>query len=77
MSVMKMANIFSSNGTPVGVVNGAEIFDLKGKKIYHLKGINIYRLSGELVGHLNKAQGLDQRLDRFSDRLFPVGTRRA
>ena len=65
-------NIFSSNGVHVGVVNGAEIFDLKGQKIYHLKGINIYRLSGELVGHLNEAQGSDKRLDRSTDNLFPA-----
>ena len=40
-------NIFNSNGTHVGVVDGAAIFDLKGQKLYHLKGINIYRLSGD------------------------------
>ena len=70
---MKNGNIFNSNGTPVGVVNGAAIFDRAGKKLYNLKGINIYRLSGELVGHLNDAQGADQRLDRSSDKLFQVG----
>ncbi len=32
-------NIFNSNGTHVGVVDGAAIFDLKGQKLYHLKGI--------------------------------------
>jgi hypothetical protein len=65
-------NIFNSDGTHVGVVNGAAIFDLNGQKLYHLKGINIYRLSGELVGHLNGAQGSEKRLDRFTDRLFPA-----
>ena len=65
-------NIFNSNGTHVGVVEGAAIFDLKGQKLYHLKGINIYRLSGELVGHLNAAQGSDKRLDRSADKLFPA-----
>jgi hypothetical protein len=53
------------------VVTGAAIFDLGGHKIYELKGINIYRLSSELVGHLNSAQGAENRLDRFTDRLFP------
>jgi hypothetical protein len=65
-------NIFNSNGTHVGVVEGAAIFDLRGQKLYRLKGINIYRLSGELVGHLNGAQGSDKRLDRSTDKLFPV-----
>lgn len=65
-------NIFNSNGTHVGVVEGAAIFDLRGKELYQLKGINIYRLSGELVGHLNGAQGSDKRLDRSTDKLFPV-----
>lgn len=63
-------NIFTSNGTHVGVVNGAVIFDLNGQELYHLKGINIYRLSGELIGHLNGAQGSDKRLDRSTDKLF-------
>ena len=64
-------NIFNSNGIHVGVVSGSDIFDLTGKKLYNLKGINIYRLSGELVGHLSDARGLEKRLDRFTDRLFP------
>jgi hypothetical protein len=66
-------NIYDSNGTHVGVVDGAALFDLKGRKLYHLKGTNIYRLSGELVGHLNGAQGSDKRLDRATDKLFPAG----
>jgi hypothetical protein len=65
-------NIFNSNGTHVAVVNGGEVFDLDGQKIYELKGINLYRLSGELVGHLNSAPGTEKRLDRSTDRLFPV-----
>jgi sporulation protein YlmC with PRC-barrel domain len=65
-------NIFNSNGTQVGVVKAAGIFNLAGQKLYDLRGINIYRLSGELVGHLNDPRGSDQRLDRSSDRLFPV-----
>lgn len=65
-------NIFNSDGAHVGVVNGADIFDLNGRKLYQLRGINIYRLSGELVGHLNEAQGSDKRLDRSTDKLFPA-----
>ncbi|HMI14007.1 MAG TPA: hypothetical protein VK678_08080 [Bradyrhizobium sp.] len=65
-------NIFNSKGIHVGVVTGAAIFDLKGAKLYDLKGVNIYRISGELVGHLNDAQGAEKRLDRSTDRLFPV-----
>ena len=65
-------NIFDSNGTRVAVMNGREVFDLDGQKIYKLKGINLYRLSGELVGHLNSAHGAEKRLDRSTDRLFPV-----
>ena len=65
-------NIFDSNGTHVAVVNGREVFDLDGQKLYKLKGINLYRLSGELVGHLNSAHGAEKRLDRSTDRLFPV-----
>ena len=63
-------NIFNSNGTRVGVVDGATIFSLNGQELYHLKGINIYRLSGELVGHLNGPQGSDKRLDHSTDKLF-------
>ena len=66
-------NIFNSNGTCVGVVDGATIFSLNGQELYHLKGINIYRLSGELVGHLNATQGSDKRLDRSTDKLFSAG----
>ena len=65
-------NIFNSNGTHDAVVNGGEVFDLDGQKIYELKGINLYRLSGELVGHPNSAHGTEKRLDRSTDKLFPV-----
>jgi sporulation protein YlmC with PRC-barrel domain len=65
-------NILNSKGVHVGTVTGAEIFDLKGEKLYDLKGVNIYRMSGELVGHLNDAHGSEKRLDRSTDRLFPV-----
>ena len=64
--------IFNSNGTHVGVAIGPAIFNLNGQKLYGLKGANIYRLSGELVGHLSDASGSDKRLDRFTDRLFPL-----
>ncbi len=69
-------NIFNSNGIHVAVVIGGDVFDLDGRKIYELKGINIYRLSGELVGHLSDARGSEKRLDRSTDRLFPVRGRR-
>ena len=69
-------NIFNSKGIHVAVVHGPDIFDLTGKKLYNLKGINIYRLSGELVGHLSDARGSEQRLDRFTDRLFPLQKRK-
>jgi hypothetical protein len=65
-------NIINSKGIHVGVVIGKEIFDLGGHKLYDLKGANIYRLSGELVGHLNDASGSDKRLQRSTDRLFPI-----
>jgi len=65
-------NLFNSQGAHVGVVAGAAIFALKGQKLSDLKGMNIYRLSGELVGHLNDAQGSEKRLNRSTDRLFPV-----
>ena len=64
-------NILNSDGIRVGVVLGPNIFDLTGKKLYTLKGVNIYRPSGELVGHLNGAEGSEKRLDRSTDRLFP------
>ena len=64
--------IFNSQGIHVGTVTGAAIFDLKGQKLYDLKGVNIYRMSGELVGHLNDAEGTEKRLDRSTDRLFPA-----
>jgi uncharacterized protein len=63
------AGVYGKSGT---VQDGAEVLDLDGQKIYELKGINLYRLSGELVGHLNSAHGSEKRLDRSTDRLFPV-----
>ena len=68
-------NIFNSSGIHVAVVNCGDVFDLDGQKIYELKGINLYRPSGELVGHLNGAPGTEKRLDRSTDRLFPVRRR--
>jgi hypothetical protein len=51
-------------------VIGTAIFDLAGKKLYDLRGTNIYRLSSELVGHLNRVQGSENRLDRATEKLF-------
>ena len=65
-------NIFNSRGIHVAIVRGPAIFDLKGKKLYDLKGINIYKLSGDLVGHLANAHGANKRLDKATDKLFPV-----
>jgi hypothetical protein len=69
-----MGNIVNSRGVHVALVNGSEIFDLAGKKLYVRRGMNIYRLSGELVGHLSDTKGSLKRLDRSTDRLFPVTT---
>jgi len=33
-------NIFNSNGTRVGMVDGATIFSLNGQELFHLKGNN-------------------------------------
>jgi hypothetical protein len=63
-------NILNSNGIEVAVVRGSEIFDLKGRKIYQIRNANIYKITGELVGHLNNAQGTVNRLDKSTDRLF-------
>ncbi len=65
-------NIFNTNDTHVSVVIGPAIFNLDGQKLYGLKGANVYRLSGELVGHLSDASVSDKRLDRITDRLFPL-----
>jgi hypothetical protein len=69
-SVMN-GNIFNSKGVHVGVVMSNAIFGLKGQKLYDLKGSNIYKLNGDLVGHLD-ARGEDKRLDKATDKLFPV-----
>jgi len=63
-------NIFDTKGRRVGSVIGTAILDLSGKKLYELKGSNIYRLSGELVGHLNRGQGSENRLNRATEKLF-------
>jgi hypothetical protein len=63
-------NIFNTKGRPVGTVIGTAILDLTGKKLYELKGSKIYRLSGELVGHFNRGQGSENRLDRATEKLF-------
>jgi hypothetical protein len=63
-------NIFNSQG--VKGVSGPSIFSLRGEKIYDLRGNNIYRLSGELVGHLANESASGRRLDKATDKLFPV-----
>jgi hypothetical protein len=65
-------NIFNSQGVKVAFVSGSSIFGLGGDKIYDLKGANIYRLSGELVGHLANKSDSGRRLDRATDKLFPI-----
>jgi hypothetical protein len=69
---LNSSNIYNSKGIHVAVMNGKAIFDLSGQKIYDLKGAKIYRISGELIRHLNEASGSDKRLDRSTDRLFPL-----
>jgi hypothetical protein len=64
--------IFNSQGVKVAVVSGFSVFSLRGQKIYDLRGINIYKLSGELVGHLSNASASDRRLDKATDKLFPL-----
>jgi hypothetical protein len=65
-------NIFNSHGVHVAIVRGPSVFSLKGEKLYDLRGINIYKLSGELVGHLSSMTASDRRLDKATDKLFPV-----
>jgi hypothetical protein len=65
-------NIFNSQGVKVAIVSGPSIFNLRGEKLYDLRGTNIYRLSGELVGHLANGNASDRRLDKGTDKLFPV-----
>jgi hypothetical protein len=65
-------NIFNSQGVKVAIVSGPNIFNLRGEKLYDLRGVKIYRLSGELVGHLSSMTASDRRLDKATDKLFPV-----
>jgi hypothetical protein len=65
-------NIRNSKGVHVGVVARNEIFGLKGQKLYDLRGSNIYKLNGDLVGHLSDAHGMEKRLDKATDKLFPT-----
>jgi hypothetical protein len=65
-------NIFNSKGVHVSVVISNAIFGLKGQKLYDIKGSNIYKLNGDLVGHLPDARGEHKRLDKATDKLFPV-----
>jgi hypothetical protein len=67
-----IGDIFNSKGVHVGTVAGEEIFGLQGQKLYDLKGSKIYKLNGDLVGHLS-ARGAEKRLDKATDKLFPVG----
>jgi hypothetical protein len=69
---LNSSNIFNSEGIHVAVVNGTEVFSLSGQKLYEIKGAKLYRISGELIGHLNEAGGSNKRLDRSTDRLFPI-----
>jgi hypothetical protein len=67
-------NIFNSKGVLVGVVAGDAVLGLKGQKLYDLKGSNIYKLNGGLVGHLSDdARDKERRLDKTTDKLFPLG----
>jgi hypothetical protein len=61
--------IFNSRGQYVANIRGNVIYNLAGKKLYDLRGQKIYRPTGELVGHLNAANG-DRWLDKSTDRLF-------
>ncbi len=70
-------NIFNSKGVLVGVVAGDAVLGLKGQKLYDLKGSNIYKLNGGLVGHLSvDARDEEKRLDKTTDKLFPLGVAR-
>jgi hypothetical protein len=62
--------IFNSAGTYVAVMRGNAVHDLNGRKVYELKGTKIYKLSGELVGHLERRDGSEVRLNRSMDGLF-------
>lgn len=67
-------NIFNSKGVLVGMVAGDAVLDLKGQRLYDLKGSNIYKLNGGLVGHLSDdAHDKTKRLDKTTDKLFPLG----
>jgi hypothetical protein len=62
--------IFNSLGTYVAVFRGGSVHDLTGRKLYELRGARLYRLSGELVGHLDRYEGNDIRLNKSADALF-------
>jgi hypothetical protein len=62
--------IFNSSGTYVAVMRANAVHDLNGRKVYELKGTRIYKLSGELVGHLERRDGADARLNKSMDSLF-------
>ena len=68
---MMDGRVFNSEGQYVADIRVNEIYDLSGRKLYDLRGQKIYKPTGELVGHLNST-GLDRRLDKSTDRLFPL-----
>jgi hypothetical protein len=68
--ILMDGKIFNSDGQYVAHILANGIYDLAGKRLYDLRGQKIYKPTGELVGHLNSADG-DRRLDKSTDRLFP------
>jgi len=70
MNPVMDGKIFNSEGQCVAYIRESKIYDLGGRKLYDLRGQKIYKPTGELVGHLNSADG-DRRLDKSTDRLFP------
>jgi hypothetical protein len=65
-------NIFNSQGVHVAIVRGRSIFSVRGAKLYDLRGTKIYKLSRELVGHLANESASGRRLDKATDKLFPI-----
>ena len=67
--ILMDGRILTSEGQYVAFIRESQIYDLAGRKLYDLRGQKIYKPTGELVGHLNSADG-DRRLDKSTDRLF-------
>jgi hypothetical protein len=63
--------LLNSEGVHLATILGSEIFDPSGHKLYDLRGAKIYKTTGELVGHL-RPQGSEKRLDKATDKLFPL-----